>query len=194
MEGTDQVLFKNASNFNYLIFQLVHRELENILAQYYCFKDHSQYYPIKESVVIKFNQGNDPAEFGEISYQFPERYEDFEVNDYLWFCPTIFSLFHFEDFFKILTAVFLERSLVFVSDNYNILSSCVLGFRTLLKPFQWCYALIPVLPSPLVDIVDAPQPILVGLTKKDYRSLQMSEEDKRNKTWIIIDENRIKWS
>jgi len=88
--------------------------------------------------------------------------------DHMWFCPTIFSLFHIEDFYKILTAVLLERSLVFVSDNLTILSSAVLGLKTLIKPFQWCYALVPVLPSPLIDIIDTPQPILVGITRSEF--------------------------
>ena len=56
-------------------------------------------------------------------------------NDHLWYCPALFSLFHIEDFFRILTAVMLERSLVFVSDNLTILSSAILGFKTLIKPF-----------------------------------------------------------
>jgi hypothetical protein len=52
--------------------------------------------------------------------------------------------------------VLLERSLIFVSENYTILSAAILGFKALIKPFQWCYALIPVLPTPLLDILDTP--------------------------------------
>jgi hypothetical protein len=51
-----------------------------------------------------------------------------------------------QDFFSILTAILLERSLIFVSDSLTILSSAILGFKTLIKPFSWCYALVPVLP------------------------------------------------
>jgi hypothetical protein len=73
-----------------------------------------------------------------------------------WYCPTLFSIFQIDDFFKVLTAVLLERSLIFVSDNLTILTSVILGLKTLIKPFQWCYALIPILPSALVDILDTP--------------------------------------
>ena len=108
-----------------------------------------------------------------------------------WFCPSVFSIFYIEDFFRILTAVLLERSLIFVSDNLTILSSVILGFKTLIKPFQWCYALIPVLPSALIDILDTPQPILVGITRNDYVSLTLTEEEKALKTWIFLDEKQI---
>jgi hypothetical protein len=102
-------------------------------------------------------------------------------------------LFYIDDFYKILTAVLLERSLIFVSDNVTIISSAILGLKTLIKPFDWCYALIPVLPSPLIDILDTPQPILVGISPKDYENIDLTDDEKSYKTWIFLDENRIEW-
>jgi len=72
---------------------------------------------------------------GEVQYSFPSKIEEFMVGDHLWFCPTLFSLFKIEDFFKLFTAVLLERSLVFVSDNITLLSSAILGLKTIMKPF-----------------------------------------------------------
>jgi hypothetical protein len=94
-----------------------------------------------------------------------------------WFCPTLFSIFSLEEILQILTAVLLERSMVFVSDNLTILSAVILGLKTLIKPFQWCYALIPVLPAPLLDILDTPQPILVGITRANYLTLNLTENE-----------------
>lgn len=125
--------------------------MENILSTYYLLKDASEIFPIKETICIDINNN-----LGEIKYTFPPTIEECMLIDHLWFCPIIFSLFHIEDFFRIFTAVLLERSLVFVSNNLTILSSTILGFKTLIKPFQWCYAMIPVLPSPLIDILDTP--------------------------------------
>lgn len=48
--------------------------------------------------------------------------------------------------------------------------------------------MIPVLPSPLIDILDTPQPILVGITRHDYDMLQLSEDEKETKSWIFLDE------
>jgi len=104
--------------------------MENILFKYYSYKDTSELFPTDETIHIDINNN-----LGEIKYTFPSTIEECMVTDYLWYCPALFSLFHIEDFFKVLTAVLLERSLVFVSDNLTILSSAILGFKTLLRPF-----------------------------------------------------------
>eukprot|EP00347_Sterkiella_histriomuscorum_P007569 403348413 len=187
----------------------------------YCFMFQNNYFPLHLEVLngllqsIKLERFKQPTDFyesghlqilreiesalsvpinnnlGEIKYTFPSNYEDSRRLDCMWFCPTIFSLFHIEDFFRILTAVLLERSLIFVSDNLAILTSVVLGFKSLIKPFQWCYALIPVLPSPLIDILDTPQPILCGITRHDYTNISLSEDEMQTKTWILLDEEQI---
>ena len=145
--------------------------------------DKSVDFPLNETISICMNNN-----CGEIRYTFPNDLEDCLLIENFWFCPTLFSLFYLEDFYRLLTAVLLERSLIFVSDNLTILSSVILGLKTLIQPFSWCYALIPVLPSALIDILDTPQPILVGITRNDYNGLQLSEEERENKTWIQLDE------
>lgn len=73
----------------------------------------------------------------------------------------------FKDFgvlMKLVTSVLLERSTIFVSSSTAKLSAAVLGINELISPFKWCHAMIPVLPSELLDVLEAPFPILVGLT------------------------------
>lgn len=105
-------------------------EIENILHQYYSLIDNSIEYPNNVTVSLEINNN-----LGEIKYTFPYTDEECSKLDSMWYCPTIFSLFYIEDFYRILTAVFLERSLIFVSDNLAILTSVVLGFKSLIKPF-----------------------------------------------------------
>ena len=92
----------------------------------------------------------------------------FDLQEHHWHCPTLFSLLSPRLLCKILTAVLLERSLVFVHDNLSILTSVVLALKTLIRPFQWCYMLVPVLPTVLLETLDLPQPLLVGITLADY--------------------------
>lgn len=61
---------------------------------------------------------------------------DLTVLDSSWFCPLLFSLLDFKDFFWILSALMHEKSVVFVSKNLDHVSSCVLGFHALLRPFN----------------------------------------------------------
>lgn len=104
--------------------------MENVLTKYHAYKDTAELSPLGETVYIDINNN-----IGEIRYVFPSTIEDTLYSDHMWYCPALFSLFHIEDFFKIFTAVMLERSLIFVSDNVTILSSAILGLKTLMKPF-----------------------------------------------------------
>ena len=74
-----------------------------------------------------------------------------ELTEHHWHLPTFFSLFGPDTFFKVLTAVLLERSIVFVHQNYSVISSVILSLKTLLRPFMWCHSMIPVLPRALLD-------------------------------------------
>lgn len=136
--------------------------MENILSYYFCMKDNSEIFPL--NFTMEINIGT----MGEIRYTFPSTIEDCLAIDNIWYCPALISLLPIDDFYKVLTAVLLERSLIFVSDNLTILSSVILGLKTLIKPFTWCYALIPILPKALLDILDTPQPLLVGITRENY--------------------------
>ena len=66
----------------------------------------------------------------------------------------------------------LEESIVVVDNDPTIISSIVLGLELLLRPFKWPYIMIPVLPSTLIDILDAPQSLLLGLTGADFEKLE----------------------
>jgi hypothetical protein len=36
-------------------------------------------------------------------------------------------------------------------------------------------------------MIDAPLPMLVGITKKEYRELNLSKEEKDSKIWVFLD-------
>ena len=75
----------------------------------------------------------------------------YDLIEHHWHLPTFFSLFSPSTFYKLLTAVLLERSIVFVHNNLSVISSVILSLKTLLRPFMWCHSLIPVLPRALLD-------------------------------------------
>ena len=57
----------------------------------------------------------------------------------------------------------LEKSVVFVSENLGVLTSSVLGISKLLQPFHWPHVIVPVLPTSLYEILDAPVPLILGM-------------------------------
>ena len=68
-----------------------------------------------------------------------------------------------DNFWKLLLATMLEKSIVFVSESLGLLTSVVLGLYNLLRPFIWPHVIVPVLPTNLFEILEAPIPILVGI-------------------------------
>ena len=125
--------------------------------------------------------------------------------EYHWHCSLLFSLFPQYTLLKLLTALLLERSLIFVHDNLSVVSSVVLALKLLLRPFQWCFLLAPVLPNKLLDQIDQPFPILVGITRKDFDNIDsifeedfnssssfevadyMQTEEFLNRSWVFLD-------
>jgi hypothetical protein len=81
---------------------------------------------------------------------------ELDLMEHYWHCPTLMSLFTPRMLFKIITCVMLEQSVVFVHDNLAVLTSVVLALKTLLRPFQWCYMLVPILPTILLENLEVP--------------------------------------
>jgi len=69
-----------------------------------------------------------------------------------------------------------------------------LGLHSLIYPFKWCLALIPILPRPLIEVLEAPLPILVGITNQMYRDTTLSEEERKSKIWVFLDTATVDWS
>lgn len=87
----------------------------------------------------------------------------------------------------------LEKSVIFVG-KANMISSAILGFNSLLNPFKWCFAFVPILPHPLIDMVEAPLPLLVGITKREYRHLNLSENERSSKIWVFLESGQVIWA
>lgn len=62
-----------------------------------------------------------------------------------------------------LACILCERKVVIHSPNLRVLSSIVLGYTTLIRPFVYQSVLIPILPQSLFTIFSAPVPFLVGV-------------------------------
>ena len=58
-----------------------------------------------------------------------------DLIEHHWHVPVLFSLFGPRTFCKLLTAVLLEKSIVFVHGNPSVISSVILALKTLIRPF-----------------------------------------------------------
>ena len=109
---------------------------------------------------------------------------DVSVMDCEWTCPTLFSVMEFDDFFKVLCAVIHEKSLIFVSESLDRISSAVLAVIGLIRPFKWHHLACTVLPDSLRDLLDAPVPFIVGTL---HCPVQMA----KHAVWVNLDDRKV---
>ena len=71
-----------------------------------------------------------------------------------------------------------------------------MGLESLLRPFSWSMALVPILPEMLLDTLEAPVPILVGITSTEYQKAcqNLSQEEMQTRIWINADTGTVEWS
>ena len=68
----------------------------------------------------------------------------------------------------------LEKSIIIVGNNLKEVTGMVMGLKQLLRPLNWCCAIVPIVPSDLIDTVEAPIPILAGVTQQEYDELVLN--------------------
>jgi len=65
---------------------------------------------------------------------------------------------------QLLTALLLEYKVVLVSSHPKLLTTAVLALVPLCRPYEVAASIIPIMPKSLLPYLDAPIPLLVGLT------------------------------
>lgn len=64
----------------------------------------------------------------------------------------------------------------------------------LIAPFQWYHPCIVSVPTNLIDILEAPVPIMVGLSQELYNTIQDGLEDIESScAWVFADSNKIEF-
>lgn len=87
----------------------------------------------------------------------------------------------FVSIFRVLLILFLLSSL---------LSTTIQAFETLLYPFNWPHTYIPVLPSYLIEMCDAPTPYIIGLMRSCKNDLA---KYKGSSDMLIVDLDKQKF-
>uniref|UniRef100_A0A4W5R838 DENN/MADD domain containing 5B n=1 Tax=Hucho hucho TaxID=62062 RepID=A0A4W5R838_9TELE len=103
-----------------------------------------------------------------------------------------FSLLGVENLVRLLTSVLLETQVLLYSQDYQRLMTVAEGITTLLFPFQWQHVYLPILPTPLHHLLDAPVPFLMGIQRRDgaqRTTLDLSHE--ANLCFVDIDNHRV---
>ena len=105
-----------------------------------------------------------------------------------WGGSNLFKTLTSERVLVLLGCAMTEQKIIFVSKHTSRLGASVLAFVSLLSPMTWCGPLIPILPSELEHILDAPFPLIAGVTRLTPEALQQRQDDA---VIVNLDKGRI---
>ncbi len=118
-----------------------------------------------------------------------------------FFCPLLFSTLGLNEMYELLCSLLIERSVVFVSENLNLLTSAsyIIWYNnnntrmaccSLIHPLKWQYILIPIVPNPLRELLDAPLPYIAGLNRPALE-LRHIAEGAGSASIVLLDSGEI---
>ncbi len=110
-----------------------------------------------------------------------------ELSMTKWGGPVLLSALSVDRLVLLLGYALLEQKIVFYSKNVYTASACVLAFESLLRPLKWAGPVIPILPRKVITCVDAPVPVIVGVTSAPRNFLQT----RRDVVLVKLDEGTI---
>jgi hypothetical protein len=99
-------------------------------------------------------------------------YNSFNLNK-------IFEYFSGENFVLIIFLILFEQKILFICDNYNLLSEIILSFVSLIHPLEWVNILIPILSDELVRYLQCFRPFIMGINENmlEYAKSYIEEND-----------------
>ncbi|XP_074627330.1 DENN domain-containing protein 3-like isoform X3 [Acropora palmata] len=73
-----------------------------------------------------------------------------------------FLYFSLDDILLLISCILTQQRIVFLSSSYSLLTPIIESFFTFIQPFSWSFTYVPILPSNLLDLVDAPGVFIMG--------------------------------
>lgn len=84
----------------------------------------------------------------------------------------------------LLGAILLEKRIVVMSDNIELLTSCVYICTAIIFPLDWQHVFLPLLPGKFCEYLSAPVPFLMGVPKTVWRQMPTNQ---RNSSAVLVD-------
>ncbi|OQR94357.1 hypothetical protein ACHHYP_01447 [Achlya hypogyna] len=100
---------------------------------------------------------------------------------------TLFQVLDIPNVLTVMSCLLLEQKVALCSKHLSLLTPIAETLMALLFPLAWQGAYIPVLPSSLLDVIDAPVPFLVGVHAKYLATANRSSDV----FFIDLDHNRV---
>ena len=108
-----------------------------------------------------------------------------------WKAKLTFARFSLDDIKLIVSAMLLEKSIVFFSNDIMLLTAILNTFLGLLAPFKYVCTIIPALPSSLVQMCGAPVPTIIGINRNQEYFWRKEIQEYTDNIFVFIDSGVI---
>jgi len=108
-----------------------------------------------------------------------------------WKAKLTFARFSLDDIKLIVSAMLLEKSIVFFSSDIMLLTAILNTFLGLLAPFKYVCTIIPALPSSLVQMCGAPVPTIIGINRNQEYFWRKEIQEFTDNIFVFIDSSVI---
>lgn len=77
-----------------------------------------------------------------------------------------FLYFALDDILLLMSCILTQQRIIFLSSSYSLLTPVIESLFTFIQPFSWSWTYVPILPSALIDLVEAPGAFIMGCHKE----------------------------
>ncbi|CAF1145779.1 unnamed protein product [Rotaria sordida] len=97
---------------------------------------------------------------------------------------------------KIFSSILYEQKIIFIGNELGPLTRLINTFICLLYPFSWPHTYVPILPSLMLDVIQAPTPYIIGILRSCESYLIANDDfvlqDNSDILIVDIDHDRIR--
>lgn len=105
----------------------------------------------------------------------------------------LFEFIELSDIIKLLTCIFLERTIYVLGQNEEKVSHVVTSLSKIISPFTFQYPVFSIVPENIPTLLDVPCAIIAGVKKIDAFINKINNADRDYTVIIDLDEKNIIW-
>ena len=140
--------------------------------------------------VIDYPLHNDKNQKATQSY-FYDSSKDAYLELVGWNAVQTFNIFSLENIKFLITALLLEKFIVFFSEDMGILSSTLNTLFGLITPFKYMFPVIPSLPPDLIRMCSSPVPLIIGINDNEESFKKNNLAQYTDIIFVFIDSQKI---
>lgn len=105
----------------------------------------------------------------------------------------LFEFIELNDLIKLLTCIFLEKIILVLGQNEEIVSRVVTSLSKIISPFSFQFPIYSIVPESNSHLLESPWAFIAGVKKTDIFINKINDVDRKDTVIIDLDEKTILW-